>query len=233
VCAANYGHKNEIVALAPCPTNAALVGTVYNAVTAFRGSVWKMPNLPAADAVTGEASNAPEPSAVDLELVADLPTAPASFGRLHTLAWGATGSSASSSSSSPILAVYGGGIRECVLREGGGASALSCTDVANGSGHGGGAGEASFVGGAAWDPHHPSECAVAADAAVHFWDIRAGERTRSIESAVPPGGCVRSLSYNPNKPYFVATGGDDHKVKCWDVRKAAAPVKVLEGHTHW
>ena len=50
---------------------------------------------------------------------------------------------------------------------------------------------------------------------------------------MPPGCCVRAVSFNSNKPWHLASGGDDHKVKLWDLRRPAAPVKILDGHTHW
>lgn len=41
------------------------------------------------------------------------------------------------------------------------------------------------------------------------------------------------VSYNVNKPMHLATGGDDMRVKVWDLRRPDMPVKILEGHTHW
>jgi WD40 repeat protein len=95
--------------------------------------------------------------------------------------------------------------------------------------------DASFCGGVAWDPHHPSEVAVAADGEVVVWDVKSGDRARAVGEAVEgsSGGVVRALSYNTNKPWMLATAGDDYRVKLWDLRKCAAPVKILDGHTHW
>ena len=94
--------------------------------------------------------------------------------------------------------------------------------------------DSSFIGALAWDPHHASEVAVASGGSVLGWDLRSGERTRAIEHAVAQGaGVVRSLSYNPNRPWYMASGGDDFRVKIWDLRRAAAPLKVLDGHSHW
>ena len=90
-----------------------------------------------------------------------------------------------------------------------------------------------FVGGVSWDALHPTDVAVACDAAIHVWDTRARARTRSIERAVPPGCCVRAVSFNSNKPWHLASGGDDYKVKVWDLRRPATPVNILDGHTHW
>jgi len=128
--------------------------------------------------------------------------------------------------------------RQVVLMRSATAAAAGGSGGGGGGALGAGAGFASHVGGVAWDPHHASEVAVAVDGAVQCWDLRAAERPRCLEHAVSgaaagAGGAVRALSYNPNRPWVLATGGDDHRVKCWDLRRSAAPLKVLEGHTHW
>ncbi|KAL8172821.1 UNVERIFIED_CONTAM: EARP-interacting protein [Gekko kuhli] len=52
-----------------------------------------------------------------------------------------------------------------------------------------------------------------------------------IESA--HGQLVRDLDFNPNKQYYLASCGDDCKVKFWDTRNVSEPVKTLEEHSHW
>ncbi|KAK2489970.1 hypothetical protein MC885_006069 [Smutsia gigantea] len=47
------------------------------------------------------------------------------------------------------------------------------------------------------------------------------------------GQLVRDLDVNPNKQYYLASCGDDCKVKFWDTRNATEPVKTLEEHSHW
>ncbi|KAK6304264.1 hypothetical protein J4Q44_G00248500 [Coregonus suidteri] len=47
------------------------------------------------------------------------------------------------------------------------------------------------------------------------------------------GQLVRDLDFNPNKQYYLASCGDDCKVKFWDVRNINEPVKSLEEHSHW
>ena len=42
------------------------------------------------------------------------------------------------------------------------------------------------------------------------------------------GQLVRDLDFNPNKQYYLASCGDDCKVKFWDTRSVAEPVKTLE-----
>lgn len=41
------------------------------------------------------------------------------------------------------------------------------------------------------------------------------------------------MDFNPNKQYYLASCGDDCKVKFWDVRHINEPVKTLEEHSHW
>lgn len=44
---------------------------------------------------------------------------------------------------------------------------------------------------------------------------------------------VRSVDFNPNSQYFLATGGDDCKAKFWDLRQTSNPMLHLQTHTHW
>lgn len=44
---------------------------------------------------------------------------------------------------------------------------------------------------------------------------------------------MRDVDFNPNKQYYLASCGDDCKVKFWDTRSPAAPVRTLEEHSHW
>jgi len=47
-------------------------------------------------------------------------------------------------------------------------------------------------------------------------------------------GGVTAIDYNPNKPYTVATAGQDGTAKIWDLRQAAHPVLTARGgHSHW
>jgi hypothetical protein len=227
-CAAAWSHSHEVLDLAASTTDASLVATVSDALdgAGARATVWRLPGLPAADAAPergggGGSGAAPEPTARELERVADVPvTAGDGVARV---AWAphASGHSAAS-----FVTAHGAAVRAWTLRGSGGApdaAGAATFDAA-----------APHVGAAAWDPHHPNEVAVAAGAAVHAWDLRAGERTRAIEHAVQAGcGVVRALSFNPNRPWVIATAGDDFRVKIWDLRKPAAPLKVLEGHSHW
>ncbi|XP_042630428.1 EARP-interacting protein homolog isoform X2 [Cyprinus carpio] len=83
-----------------------------------------------------------------------------------------------------------------------------------------------------WSPHHNStQLATANDTAIRGWDLRSMSQIYCIENA--HGQLVRDLDFNPNKQYYLASCGDDCKVKFWDVRHINEPVKCLEEHSHW
>lgn len=44
---------------------------------------------------------------------------------------------------------------------------------------------------------------------------------------------VRDVDHNPNKPWHLATCGDDRAVRIWDTRKHDAPLLTLREHSHW
>jgi WD40 repeat protein len=86
-----------------------------------------------------------------------------------------------------------------------------------------------------WDPHHPSELATAMGGELVCWDLRSFKPSRTVNRA-HSGQQVRSVHFNPNKPHYVVSGGDDGKVKFWDLRMPSADdraVLVLRGHDHW
>ncbi|XP_064412481.1 EARP-interacting protein homolog isoform X3 [Latimeria chalumnae] len=94
-----------------------------------------------------------------------------------------------------------------------------------------GKGQLKFTSGR-WSPHHNcTQVATANDTAVRGWDIRSMSQTYCIENA--HGQLVRDLDFNPNKQYYLASCGDDCKVKFWDTRNINEPVKTLEEHSHW
>ncbi|XP_069126502.1 EARP and GARP complex-interacting protein 1-like isoform X1 [Argopecten irradians] len=83
-----------------------------------------------------------------------------------------------------------------------------------------------------WNPHHNSQqVATANDTAIRGWDIRSMQQVYVIENA--HGQLVRDVDFNPNKQYYLASCGDDCKVKFWDTRNPTEPLKVLSEHSHW
>lgn len=82
-----------------------------------------------------------------------------------------------------------------------------------------------------WDPHHSSQLAFALGGGVLMWDLRVKQHSVSIKSAHLSS--TLSLDFNPNKPYMLASGGDDGKIKFWDLRFAQKPVLAMNAHSHW
>jgi WD40 repeat protein len=85
-----------------------------------------------------------------------------------------------------------------------------------------------------WDPHANGHAvAVSAGKRVHLLDWR-------TDTSIPTGtvdafvahrrpGHVTALDYNPNKPYVLATGGQDGLVQFWDLRLTNRPLLVARG----
>ena len=239
-----YSHVGEVSNLAFAPTDPSLLLTVRTATapgaTAPRigTTLWRLPEL--TETVNSErALDADSTAAPPREMVqlGELPTAAPSIRLMHAQwlppADGGAGSSGSGSAAAgggatdaSVVTVDDTSVRLWRVRPSGATALVSAPTTY-------GMDDVSFIGGVACDALHPTEVAVATDASVTCWDTRTGERVRHIPHAVPAGACVRALSYNINKPWHLATGGDDYRVKVWDVRRPDAPVKVLDGHTHW
>lgn len=236
-CVAVYSHPaGEVSCLSASPYDPAVVLSVINVAGVPAASVWRMRGLPG----DPEGSRFSDASATDaatpkeLDRLADFPAQPSGCRLLYAQfcpASDADAAAASPPSSARILTVDDTTLRLWDLRSDGSAASVASSALAQSRAIA--SGDAAFIGGASWDTLHPSDVAVAVDSSVHVWDTRTGSRTRCIDRAVPAGGCVRAVSYNGNTPWHLATGGDDHKAKIWDLRRLAVPVKILDGHTHW
>ena len=44
---------------------------------------------------------------------------------------------------------------------------------------------------------------------------------------------VRDIDFNPNKQYYLASCGDDCRLKFWDIRKTNECLKSIQQHSHW
>ncbi|PIA18873.1 WD40 repeat-like protein [Coemansia reversa NRRL 1564] len=90
------------------------------------------------------------------------------------------------------------------------------------------------IGTAAWHPTATTQLLTTDGMCVRSWDMRAdtsSHQTMSIDYA--HSGKVRSLDYNPNLPYIIATGGDDGSVRIWDTRNPSSELMSIANHTHW
>ncbi|KAJ3357637.1 Protein tssc1 [Entophlyctis luteolus] len=83
-----------------------------------------------------------------------------------------------------------------------------------------------------WNPHNSDVVCLAVGADVLLYDLRASPN-ESVRIPFAHDQCVRDLDHNPNKPYHIATGGNDGRVRIWDTRNCKMPLKDITHHTHW
>ena len=83
-----------------------------------------------------------------------------------------------------------------------------------------------------WNPHQGSQLvATAIGSTIQGWDLRSGQSSFLVARAHDLA--VRSVDFNPNRQYYMATGGDDGTVRFWDIRASSHPLAELSEHTHW
>ncbi|XP_023323899.1 EARP-interacting protein [Eurytemora carolleeae] len=84
----------------------------------------------------------------------------------------------------------------------------------------------------AWNPHRGChQLSTVCGSQIISWDSRTGEKAWNIN--VNSGSAIRSLDFNPNKQYYLASGGDDGSVNIWDSRQATQPLSNSRLHSHW
>jgi len=84
----------------------------------------------------------------------------------------------------------------------------------------------------AWNPHrHCHQMSSVSGSQVVTWDSRTGDKAWSLN--VASGSTIRSMDYNPNKQYYLATGGDDGSLMIWDYRAPTEPLVTVREHSHW
>lgn len=81
-----------------------------------------------------------------------------------------------------------------------------------------------------WNPHRNChQFATVCGSQVIAWDTREASQSWLLSSNT----AVRSLDFNPNKQYYLATGGDDGVTSIWDTRSSAQPLLARRDHSHW
>ena len=110
----------------------------------------------------------------------------------------------------------------------------------------------------ALDPHHPELVGCVSGTSLLLYDLRNPISERGAAIAIEGAHLygIRDLDFNPNRPHFLSTGGEDGLVKFWDLRSGGkrqkegsassyslpsgssntrddSLCKVLEGHSHW
>ncbi|KAG0252121.1 Protein tssc1 [Mortierella polycephala] len=79
---------------------------------------------------------------------------------------------------------------------------------------------------------HAQEVVAVYGRSIQGWNLSSLKPTFTIRDSQP--ALILCIDYNPNRPFQVATGGDDCKVRIWDVRDTTAgPIMVIQDHTHW
>lgn len=94
-------------------------------------------------------------------------------------------------------------------------------------------GHAHLTGGA-WNPHQNcQQYATTNDHHVRGWDVRTMKQAWNVQECFST--TVRSIDFNPNKQYHLATAGDDGAVRFWDIRQTSqGPVAArTNDHSHW
>eukprot|EP00752_Nemacystus_decipiens_P016171 g14464.t1 len=235
LCHQALSHPDEIWGVGPSPTDPSLLATCSNGAgqgggrAGFKVSLWRLPtpdpnDEPLHEHVMGGERGFP---------LTPLGEPLAEFGGLKSAAaamlWSPPGAATSSQGGGGgFVSLADGQLRRWSMGDGRFEEAGSATVCEGGRGASTAAREAPA---AAWDPHRPIEVATAASCSVTCWDLRTMKATTSVVEA--HRFAVRDLDYNPNKPFCLATCGEDRLIKFWDLRRPNAPVKTIVGHDHW
>ncbi|KAF9109282.1 Protein tssc1 [Mortierella sp. AM989] len=79
---------------------------------------------------------------------------------------------------------------------------------------------------------HSQEVVAVYGRSIQGWNLSSLKPTFTIKDSQP--ALILCVDYNPNKPFQIVTGGDDCKIRIWDVRDpTAGPIMTIQDHTHW
>ncbi|CAO3567901.1 unnamed protein product [Mortierella alpina] len=79
---------------------------------------------------------------------------------------------------------------------------------------------------------HAQEVVAVYGRSIQGWNLSSLKTTFAITDSQP--AMLHCIDYNPNRPFQIATGGDDCKIRVWDVRDTTAgPLMTIQDHTHW
>ena len=85
-----------------------------------------------------------------------------------------------------------------------------------------------------WNPHRSyHQLATVSGSQVLGWDTRTGEQAWSLHCPGTSTASLRSLDFNPNKQYYLLTGGDDGCINIWDIRSGGQILHSARHHSHW
>ncbi|KAJ3428851.1 wd-repeat protein [Anaeramoeba flamelloides] len=92
-----------------------------------------------------------------------------------------------------------------------------------------------------WNPTDPNLVAIAIESNLSIWDLR-DMKKESFVIRQAHEDRLRTIAFNRNSISQVASGGDDCKIKFWDLRKIQRGLEnneepqdllTLTGHSHW
>ncbi|XP_069462134.1 EARP and GARP complex-interacting protein 1 isoform X2 [Ambystoma mexicanum] len=212
-------HVGEIWQISTSPADRGVLATCYNKTSDSKvmtcATVWRMPKE-----LESGSHESPDDSSSNphtLELLCHLDNT--AHGNMACVTWEPMGDG------KKILSLADNHMLIWDLQESSTNAVLSSSATLEGKG------QLKFTSGQ-WSPHHNcTQMATANDTSIRGWDSRSMSQIYCIENA--HGQLVRDLDFNPNKQYYLASCGDDCKVKFWDTRNVNEPVKTLEEHSHW
>ncbi|KAH6559700.1 hypothetical protein BASA61_009311 [Batrachochytrium salamandrivorans] len=211
-----YSHPDEVLSIAPSPTKADLFFScarkVEDRASTLHTTLWRFPNIDSdtSGKLKGGGKNPLEEIAVFSPTIG-LPD-------IHQILWEPSGTlSQVVGLGSHRIGIYALGESDLNL-------ILDKEVSIQASGE-------TNIGCGAWDPHHISQIAVGSGTSIIGWDIRGNSECFRIPNAheLP----MRTLDYNPNKPYHMVSGGDDCTVRIWDTRNSNTWLKSISDHSHW
>ena len=218
-CQKAFTHPPEVWSCATCPApeHTELLCTTYSTGSELKTGLWRMPGI--ADAggeSTGAASRDLAPSA--LQELAQLPSGSVPLGEHLGVIWNAV---------LPEQVVELCKRRLLLANLTHGASASTAAESASTAPPLEGA---TFSCGR-WDPHHAHSLGVGCGGTLLSIDTRSMKAAHTVSEAHTQR--VRSIDYNPNKPYVVLSCGDDYALRYWDLRKPSAALLQIKAHSHW
>ena len=214
----------EIWSVSPSPVSSDVISTCYNTLTeestcVMKSSLWRLPPLETDDSTDTDldrGSGVHQSSSNPLECLCDLDTAP--YGKEVKV------STFHPTDGSRVMSVVDNNF--LLFDVGETAGKLISKGTLEGKG------QPRFMTGK-WNPHHKcTQFVTASECSVRSWDLREdNKQSWCIEGA--HSQLVRDFDINPNKQYYIASGGDDGCTKFWDVRNPTEPVISRSDHSHW
>ncbi|KAJ5067040.1 earp and garp complex-interacting protein [Anaeramoeba ignava] len=216
ICNRILDHKPEIWSLSSCNWDPSLLITGYNTGMEFAGSLWRIKTQEEREKA-GDFS--------DMEKLVDFN---GFNGRIKSILFDPTGEN-----KEKVISVDERSIQIWNLNKNEKEKEAKLDNKIN-------VGELEVITASAWDFLQPHQFATSNESSLRIWDLRTLKETQEIEHA--QGGAIRDLAFNRNKPWHIATAGDDFLINFWDLRntkefvyqnKQPQALITLAGHSHW